>query len=108
MASNRTFPFVKAEAIATKQDPKRNELMSPQEVLNYVNGQPFRPFRIRINSGRTFDIRHPKMVRVGRRDVLIFTFASDVPEVYDRWENVSLVLIESLAPLEASVAPTSD
>ena len=33
------------------------------------------------------------MVRVGRRDVLIFTFLSDSPGVYDRWENVSLVLI---------------
>jgi hypothetical protein len=53
-----------------------------------------------MNSGRTFDIRHPEMVRVGRRDLLLFTFVSDDPEVYDRWENLSLVLIESLAPLE--------
>ena len=78
--------------------------MTSQEVLNYLQVQPFRPFRIRMNSGRAFDIRHPEMVRVGRRDLLIFTFASDSPEVYDRWENLSLVLIESLAPLEASVA----
>lgn len=78
--------------------------MTPQELLNYVRAQPFRPFRIRMNSGRTFDIRHPEMVRVGKRDLLIFTFVSDSPDVYDRWENVSLLLIESLAPLEASVA----
>ncbi len=78
--------------------------MTPQEVLNYVQAQPFRPFRIRMNSGRAFDIRHPEMVRVGRRDLLIFTFVSDSPNVYDRWENVSLLLIESLSPLEASVA----
>ena len=78
--------------------------MTPQEVLNYLQVQPFRPFRIRMNSGRTFDIRHPEMVRVGKRDLLIFTFVSDSPHVYDRWENVALLLIESLAPLEASVA----
>ena len=78
--------------------------MTPQEVLNYLQVQPFRPFRIRMNSGRTFDIPHPEMVRVGRRDVLIFTFVIDSPDVYDRWENVSLILIESLAPLEVSVA----
>ena len=78
--------------------------MTSQEVLNYLQVQPFRPFRIRMNSGRTFDIPHPEMVRVGRRDVLMFTFVSDSPDVYDRWENVSLVLIESLAPLEVSVA----
>jgi hypothetical protein len=78
--------------------------VTPQEVLNYLQAQPFRPFRIRMNSGRTFDIRHPEMVRVGKRDLLIFTFVSDSPNVYDRWENVALLLIESLSPLEASVA----
>jgi len=78
--------------------------MTAQEILNYLQVRPFRPFRIRMNSGRIFDIAHPEMVRVGRRGLLIFTFVSDSPDVYDRWENVSLVLIESLAPLEASVA----
>jgi hypothetical protein len=78
--------------------------MTPHEVLNYVQAQPFRPFRIRMNSGRTFDIPHPEMVRVGRRDLLVFTFVSDALNVYDRWENLSLILIESLSPLEASVA----
>jgi hypothetical protein len=78
--------------------------VTSQEVLNYLQAQPFRPFRIRMNSGRTFEIRHPEMVRVGRRDVLIFTLVSDSPGVYDRWENVSLMLIESLSPLETSVA----
>jgi hypothetical protein len=78
--------------------------MTSREVLNYVQAEPFRPFRIRMNSGRTFDIRHPEIVRVGKGDLLIFTFVSDAPEVYDRWENVSLLLIESLSPLEASIA----
>jgi len=78
--------------------------MKPQEVLSYLQAQPFRPFRIRMNSRRTIDIPHPEMVRVGRRDLLIFTFVSDLPTVYDRWENVSLLLIESLSPLEPSVA----
>jgi hypothetical protein len=78
--------------------------MTSQEVLNYVQAKPFRPFLIRMNSGRTFEIRHPEMVRVGKRDVLIFTFVSETQDVYDKWENVSLVLIESLSPLEASVA----
>jgi hypothetical protein len=78
--------------------------MTPRELLNYVQAEPFRPFRIRTNSGRSFEIRHPEMVRVGRRDLLIFTFVSDSPEVYDRWESVSLLLIESLSHLETSAA----
>ena len=78
--------------------------MTPQEVLNYLQVQPFRPFRIRMNSGRTFDVRHPEMVRVGKRDLLIFTFVSDDANIYDRWENLALLLIESLSPLEAAIA----
>lgn len=78
--------------------------MGPQEILNCLVAQPFRPFRIRMNSGRVFEVRHPEMVRVGMRDLLLFTFVSDAPNVYDRWENLSLSLIESLSPLEASVA----
>ncbi len=71
--------------------------MTPRELLNYVQANPFRPFRIRMNSGRTFDIRHPEMVRVGRRELLLFTLASDSPDVYDRWESQSLRLIDSIA-----------
>ena len=78
--------------------------MTPQEVLNYVQARPFRPFRIRMNSGRSFDVRHPEMVKAGRRDILIFTFVGDAADVYDRWDNVSLLLIESISPLEAPVA----
>ena len=77
--------------------------MAPRENLNYLHAQPFRPFRILLNSGGTLEICHLEMVRIGIRDLLIFTFVSNSPDVYDRWENVSLLLIESLAPLEAPV-----
>jgi hypothetical protein len=78
--------------------------VSPQEVLRYVRRIPFRPFRIHMVSGRTFDVRHPEMVRVGRRDLLIFKFVADTPEVYDDWDAISLLLIESISYLEAPVA----
>jgi hypothetical protein len=77
--------------------------MTPEVILNWVKANPFRPFRIRMNSGRTYDIRHPEMVRVGKRDLLIFTFVSDSSDVYDRWENIGLLLIESVAHLETPV-----
>ena len=85
--------------------------MTSQEVLNFAQARPFRPFEIRMNSGRTFDIRHSKTVCVRRHDVLIFTDVSGSPEVsiYPRnvtitATTVSLARIESLAPLDASVA----
>jgi hypothetical protein len=78
--------------------------MTPQELLRYVRATPFRPFRIHMASGQTFDIRHPEMVRVGKRDLVIFKFVSDTAEIYDDWDTVGLLLVESISHLEPSVA----
>jgi hypothetical protein len=78
--------------------------MSTQDVLNYVKAQPFRPFRIKVASGRDFDVRHPEMVRVGRNSLVVFSFLSDDPDVFDKWETASLVLVESISHLEGAVA----
>ena len=78
--------------------------MSAREVLNYVKANPFRPFRIRMNSGRTFDIRHPEMIRVGRDFFMLFTSVSDSPDVVDHWETASLLLVEAISHLDAPVA----
>jgi len=78
--------------------------MDPQEILSSIHAQPFRPFRIRMNSGRTFDIRHPEMVRVARDCLILFTFISDNPNVVDHWETIPLLLMESIMHLDAPVA----
>ena len=44
------------------------------------------------------------MVKLGKRDIIIFKFLSDKPEVYDDWDSVGLLLIESISYLESSAA----
>ena len=83
---------------------ERQSVMSAREVLNYVQAQPFRPFRILMNSGRTFDVRHPEMLRVGRDYIILFSFVSDTPDLVDQWQTVSFSLVESIAHLDAQVA----
>ncbi len=78
--------------------------MSSREILAYVKAQPFRPFRVLMSSGRAYEIRHPEMIRVGRDYLMFFSFVSDNPDVVDRWETVSLLLVESISHLEASVS----
>ena len=72
-------------------------MLSSQEITNYVKAEPFRPFRIHMASGRTFDIRHPEMVRVGKASLVIFTFVSDSPDIYDHWDTVGILPIESIS-----------
>jgi len=78
-------------------------MMTPQTVHGYVKAEPFRPFRIHMASGRTFDIRHPEMIKVAKSHVIVFKTTGDTPEFPEEWESVSLMLTESISYLEASV-----
>jgi hypothetical protein len=81
-------------------------MMTFQRIARYVAAEPFRPFRIQMTGGRTFEIRHPEMVQVGRTTMTIFTFMSDEAEkTNERQIEVSLLLIESVEPLDAAVRP---
>lgn len=81
-------------------------MMTYQRIGNSVTAEPFRPFRINMASGKTFEIRHPEMVQVGRTTVTIFTYMSDDPdEAKEREQEVSMLLIESVEPLNAAIRP---
>jgi hypothetical protein len=73
--------------------------MAPREVLSYLNAEPFRPFQIRVASGRSYVIRRPTTVCVTLTALVIFSSVSDDPDVYDRWETASLDDIELLSHL---------
>ena len=78
-------------------------MLTSSQVLAYVKAQPFRPFRIHMPSGQVFDIRHPEMLKVGKGFLLVFSFANAEPDVVERWETVSLMLIESISHLDQPV-----
>jgi hypothetical protein len=78
-------------------------MMTPREVLGHVTVEPFRPFRIHTASGRTFEVRHPGVVQVGRTTLTIFTPLGDIQDADGPWDKLSLMLIESIEPLEAPV-----
>ena len=75
-------------------------MLVPGIVLDFITSEPFRPFRIQMASGRTFDIRHPEMIKVLKSNALVFKFTGDAPEIPDEWESVSLMLTESVSHLE--------
>jgi len=52
--------------------------MDPQEILSSIHAQPFRPFRIRMNSGRTFDIRYLEMVGIARDCLILFNSSATI------------------------------
>ncbi len=98
----------KAQAIATQTTEVSEEqrMISFQRMASYVGAEPFRPFRITTTSGRTIDIRHPEMIQLGRSTMTIFTFLGHEPEeTKERQVDVSLLLTESVEPLDATARP---
>ena len=76
--------------------------MRPDDLLTWTRANPFVPFRMRLNNGRIFEIRHPEMLRVGRSTVNVYAFAGEPSDPYQRMDMVSLALIESIEPVELS------
>ena len=78
-------------------------MLTPRKLIEHVSAEPFRPFRIHMASGRTFDVRHPENIAVSRSSAKIFTPSED-SEADDRWHDVSLMLMEFVEPLDTSIA----
>jgi hypothetical protein len=53
-------------------------MMTFRKLVDYVTAEPFRPFRIKMASGQSFDIRHSEMILVGRSSVRVYTAVGSV------------------------------
>jgi len=77
--------------------------MLPHTLQSYVRAVHFRPFRLVMTGGKTYEIRHPELIRVGM-DVIIYYYASPPDAPFDRWESVSLSLIQNVEPIDVPAA----
>ena len=76
-------------------------MMTYRKLGEYVAAEPFRTFRIRMASGQSFDIRHPEMILVGRTSVRVHSVNGN--DQNEKWHDVSMLLMESVEPLDSSV-----
>lgn len=81
-------------------------MITRRRISSYLRARPFRPFRITTASGRTFDIRHPEMIELDQSTMFVFLFVSNEPEeMTEHQVEISLLLTESIEPLDASTRP---
>ena len=81
-------------------------MMIFRKVVEYVSAEPFRPFRLKMASGQTYDIRHPEMILVGKSSVRVYTTAKP-DSTSEHWQDVSLMLMEAIEPIDATPATTA-
>jgi hypothetical protein len=77
--------------------------MRPDTLIDQVRAVPFRPFRIVMNNGKSYEIRHPEFIKVGR-DSFVYFHLNQPTDPFQRMEIVSLLLVNNIEFLD-SAAP---
>jgi hypothetical protein len=76
-------------------------MFTPELIQERLRRRPFQPFRIIASEGLHFDIHHPELVLVGRRELTIGTPDPQSPTIFDRIMWVELVHVVALEELPA-------
>lgn len=79
-------------------------MMTISKIAEYLRAEPFRPFRIRMASGQTYDIRHPEMILAGKTIVRVYLNLDADPNRIPQWHELSMILIEALELNESRTA----
>lgn len=81
--------------------------MTLQTFRDLLAQQPFRPFRLVMSSGQTYDVRHPENAMLTRSDLLVGTELAD-DGVPARFRICSLPHVTSIEPLPAGTNSPRD
>jgi hypothetical protein len=82
-------------------------MFSSDDILARLRHSPFIPVRIIISSGQTFDIYHPDLVLVGRRDMIIGMASRENPAQYEQTTRVPLMHVTAMEDLPTSKAASN-
>lgn len=79
--------------------------MRPEDIREHLRRQPFRPVRLTLTDGRTYDILHPELAMVGRSTMAIGLARPEDPDsLADRLVTISLLHIMQVELLESVAA----
>jgi len=76
--------------------------MRPQDIQQFLREAPFRPFRLTLTDGRTYDIRHPELLAIGRSSLIIGLPEDKEAPFYDDFVVVSLLHVMQAQPVTAA------
>ena len=82
-------------------------MFSSEDIQKRLRQSPFIPVRIIISSGQTFDVYHPDLVLVGRRDMIIGMASSENPAVYEQTTRVPIMHVTALEDLPTPVSTSN-
>ena len=79
-------------------------MFSAETIKGRLNEKPFRPLRIIVSEGLSFDINHPDLVWVGWNDLQIGFASPDHPTIYDRTIRIAIMHVVGIEDIPTSSA----
>lgn len=77
--------------------------MTVQTFRDLLAERPFRPFRLVMSSGQSYEVRHPEMAMLTKSDMLVGT--GDTPEgVPAEFKICSLLHVTAIEPVQLGTA----
>jgi hypothetical protein len=76
--------------------------MLPNDIKLWTKAEPFKPFRIVMNAGGTYDVPHPELVAVGVDSLIYFTLNEE--QVYTAAKMLGLQLVDRIELLDPPAA----
>ena len=78
--------------------------MTVQTLRDLLAARPFRPFRLVMSSGQTYEVRHPEMALLTRTSILVGVDVAD-DGVPAEFKICSLLHVTAIEPLNPSPRP---
>lgn len=78
-------------------------MFTAHDIMARARIRPFVPFRIVMSSGERYDVTHPDLILVGRRDLTVGMPAPDEPTMYDQVARVAIMHITDVQDLPVPV-----
>jgi hypothetical protein len=79
-----------------------------EEIKKRLGERPFVPFRIITTAGQSFEVRHPDLVLVGRRDLMVGFADSKNPGIYDGVTRLAILHVTAMEDLPVTTPPSSN
>jgi hypothetical protein len=83
-------------------------MFTAEDIQARLRDKPFRPARIVASEGMRYDIHHPDLVLVGRRDLTIGFPDPAAPSIYDRVVRIAIGHVVGLEDLPAPAAGSAN
>jgi hypothetical protein len=77
--------------------------MTIQTYRELLSQRPFRPFRLMMSSGQSYEVRHPEMAMLTRSDLLVGVGESE-EGVPSEFRICSLLHVATVEPISKSTA----